>query len=48
MKLHVPNMSCGHCTAAIDKALKASDRDAAVDTDRSSKTVAIGSAKDPA
>lgn len=32
MKFHVPDISCGHCTAAIDKALKAIDPDARVDT----------------
>ena len=48
MKFHVPDMSCGHCTAAIDKALKAIDPEAKVDTDLPSKTVTIGSAKDPA
>lgn len=47
MKFHVPDMSCGHCTAAIHKALKAIDPDAKVDTDLPSKTVTIGSANDP-
>ena len=46
MKFHVPNMSCGHCTAAIDKALKAIDPAAKVDADLTSRTVTIASAKD--
>lgn len=46
MKFHVPGMSCGHCTAAIDKALKSVDPDAKVDTYLTSKTVRIASAKD--
>ena len=48
MKFHVPDMSCGHCTAAIEKALKTIDPDARVDTDLTSKTVTIASAKDVA
>ena len=43
MKFHVPDMSCGHCTAAIEKALKTIDPDARVDTDLTSKTVTIAS-----
>lgn len=37
-KLHVPDISCGHCTAAVDKAVKAIDPDARIETDLSSKT----------
>ena len=48
MKFHVPDMSCGHCTAFIDKALKAVDPEASVDADLASKTVTIASAKDAA
>ncbi|MGB0498145.1 MAG: heavy-metal-associated domain-containing protein [Rubricella sp.] len=48
MKFHVPDMSCGHCTAAIDKALKAVDPAAKVDTNLSTKTVTIASGKDAA
>lgn len=48
MKFHVPDMSCGHCTASIDKALKAVDPEASVDADLASKTVTIASAKDAA
>ena len=48
MKFYVPDMSCGHCTAAIEKALKAIDPNATVDTDLTSKTVTIISAQDAA
>ncbi|PWJ20199.1 heavy-metal-associated domain-containing protein [Jannaschia seohaensis] len=48
MKFHVPDISCGHCTAAIDKALKSIDPDAKVDTDLTPKTVTILSAVDAA
>lgn len=46
MKFHVPDMSCGHCAAAIDKALKAIDPDATVESNLRSKTVTITSVKD--
>lgn len=45
MKFHVPDMSCGHCTAVIDKTLKAIDPDATVDSDLTSRTVTIASTK---
>ena len=48
MKFHVPDMSCGHCSAAIDKALKAIDPHARVDTDLTSKTVTIATEKNVA
>ncbi len=48
MKFHVPDMSCGHCVAAIDTALRAIDPDARVDSDLTSKTVTIMSAQDAA
>lgn len=41
MKLHVPEMSCGHCTAAITKSVKASDPAAQVETDLESHTVQV-------
>ena len=48
MKFHVPDMSCGHCTAAIDKAVKAADVGAEVKADLDSKIVEIASALDAA
>lgn len=40
----VNDMSCGHCVSAIDKALKAVDRDAKVDIDLGRRLVQIQSA----
>ena len=48
MKFNVPDMSCGHCAAAIEKAVKSVDPDASVEADLASRTVTIASAKDPA
>lgn len=44
MKFSVPEMSCGHCTAAIEKAVKAADPGAAVACDLSDRTVTVDSA----
>ncbi|NNU80463.1 heavy-metal-associated domain-containing protein [Halovulum dunhuangense] len=38
---HVPDMSCGHCKAAIEKALHALDPNAAVRVDLSARTVSV-------
>ncbi len=43
MKFSVPEMSCGHCTAAIEKAVKEADPAAALDFDLSSRNVTIRS-----
>ena len=48
MKFHVPDMSCGHCTAAITKEIKASDPNAAVETDLTTHTVAVTSTQSDA
>ncbi|SEH87864.1 cation transporter [Paracoccus alkenifer] len=39
MKFHVPDMSCGHCRAAIEQAAVAAGGSATVDLD--SKTVTV-------
>jgi len=41
---HVPDMSCGHCTKAIEKAISEADRDAAVTCDLETHLVKIDSA----
>jgi len=46
MKFHVPDMSCGHCTATIEKGVKAADATARVASDLASKTVEITSTLD--
>ena len=43
MKFHVPDMSCGHCTQAITKSVKASDPSAQVETDLDAHTVSVES-----
>jgi copper chaperone len=42
-KLNVPKMSCGHCKAAIEKAVADVDADARVSVDLENRTVSIES-----
>lgn len=42
MKFSVPDMSCGHCVAAIEKAVKAADASADVTCDLDTHVVEIG------
>lgn len=39
----LPDMSCGHCRAAVTEAVKEADANAAVDVDLSQKTVKVES-----
>ena len=41
MKFPVPDMSCGHCVATIEKALKAEDPTATLRTDLKARTAEI-------
>lgn len=43
LKLHVPELGCGHCAATIAKAVNSVDSQAVVDVDLNSKTVSIKS-----
>lgn len=43
MNFHVPEMSCGHCTAAITKEIKALDRSAVISTDLETRTIEVTS-----
>lgn len=43
MKFHVPDMSCGHCKAAIEKAFAAADPLADLDFDMEERHVEIAS-----
>jgi copper chaperone len=45
MKFHVPDMSCGHCTAAITKEIAALDPAAKVTPDLTSRTVDVDTAQ---
>lgn len=47
MRLSVPDMSCGHCTAAIEKALAAALPGTAVACDLSDRTLRIDGAAAP-
>ena len=42
-ELQVENMSCGHCVAAVTKAVKAIDGNAQVDVDLAGKAVKVQS-----
>ena len=42
-EFHVPDMTCGHCSAAVTKALKAADPEAQVEVDLPTKKVRVQS-----
>jgi copper chaperone len=42
-RFSVPNMSCGHCTASIQKAIMAADPDATVSCDLTARIVDVNS-----
>ncbi|MGB5559700.1 MAG: heavy-metal-associated domain-containing protein [Paracoccaceae bacterium] len=46
VKLSVPEMSCGHCKAAIETAVAALDSSATIECDMPARTVAIDSSAD--
>ncbi len=41
MKFNVPEMSCGHCTSAIEKGVKAADPSATISTELENRTVEV-------
>lgn len=47
LELSVPDMSCGHCKAAVEKAVASVDAQAAVSVDLDARTVRIDSAASP-
>jgi copper chaperone len=47
LKLKVPDMTCGHCAAAVAKAVKEVDTNAAVNIDLPNKTVVVEGASEP-
>ncbi len=46
-RFSVPDMSCGHCTAAIEKAIKAIDATASVECDLDDHMVSVSSGLSP-
>lgn len=46
MELHVPDMSCGHCTAAISDKITSIDPDAAVATNLDLRLVTVDTSLD--
>ncbi len=47
-KFNVPDMSCGHCKAAIEKAVTAADEGADLAFDLDARTVTVASTLDDA
>lgn len=47
MKYHVPDMSCGHCVATIEKAVKSADPAASLRSDLATRTAEIDTAISP-
>lgn len=47
MKFHVPDMSCGHCTATISKSIKTADPTAQVETDLETRIVSVKTSSQP-
>lgn len=43
-KLSIPDMSCGHCKASVEKAIKSLDPSATLDFDMAGRVVSITSA----
>lgn len=41
IKLHIPDMSCGHCTGIINKTIKELDQDAVATFDVPARTVEL-------
>lgn len=48
LELHVENMSCGHCVAAVTRAVRELDPAALVEVDLAAKTVKVESGADAA
>ena len=46
MQFNVPDMSCGHCSGVITKALQQLDADAMISIDLPAKTVTVETAHD--
>lgn len=44
MKFDVPDMSCGHCKASVESAIRSVDETAKIEVDLAAKTVEVVSA----
>jgi copper chaperone len=45
VKYHVPDMSCGHCKASIEKAIETLDPAASIAVDLEAKTIDVSTGK---
>jgi len=45
VKYHVPDMSCGHCKASIEKAIETLDPAASIAVDLEAKTIDVSTEK---
>lgn len=41
IKLHIPDMSCGHCAGVVTRTVKELDQDAAIGFDMPARTVEL-------
>lgn len=48
MKLAIPDMSCGHCKAVVEKAVASVEAGAAVTVNLADRTAEVSGASDPA
>lgn len=48
MKLSIPDMSCGHCRASVEKAVRAIDGGAQIAVDLGARTVDLQTSAPPA
>lgn len=46
MTFHIPDMSCGHCKATVEKAIKVIDPKAHINFDMEARRVALDSVMD--
>ena len=47
MKLSIPDMSCGHCKATVEKTIRALDADAAVTVDLTARKAEVTAGATP-
>ncbi len=47
-KFHIPDMSCGHCKATVEKTIHALDPEARIEFDMAARRIALDSRADVA